>query len=315
MHYRRWLAAVCPEWAAMKVTTAHKYLGVEVGFGVSLEARWSAASKKVRNRVTNIASAGVAPSLGLRHLSSHIAPVLSYVAQVAPPTKQVAALHGMVIERVLHFPHRSLPRAAVPALHEVGLRVPPAFEVDVEAAGMLAAMRHTEVVRAAARLLDATCSEHAPLAALADPAAHFDGQMWAAPAIADTMLAAPERAEAMRAAHGDDASEERKVTRAQARKWLLAQNHGTSAAAAWVPWLSRWVGIPAPLLARLAGDALGSLRTAAPRHAVALLRTWADAWQSSQRRGVQVSACLACGGCVESALGGRGAVATACGLR
>lgn len=57
--YRRWVAAMCPEWAEMKIATSHKYLGVEVGAGVSLDARWGAAIKKVREGVASVAAAGV----------------------------------------------------------------------------------------------------------------------------------------------------------------------------------------------------------------------------------------------------------------
>lgn len=109
---------------------------------------------------------------------------------------------------------------------------------------MLAAARHAAEVRAAANLLSATRSEHASLAALADPAAHFDAQVWAAPAIADTMLAALVRAEAMQAEQHGAEPPGRGGTRAQARKWLVAQRRGASAAAAWLPRLSRWVDVP-----------------------------------------------------------------------
>lgn len=81
--------------------------GVVVGPGASLDSRWKEAVRKVNDRVTSVARAGVAPFLGLRHVSSHVVLVLSYVAQVAPQIRKKCALHlveimELVVQEVRH---------------------------------------------------------------------------------------------------------------------------------------------------------------------------------------------------------------------
>lgn len=139
-----WLRRVCPQWADISVAMCP---------GIRLDGRWRPALAKLRSRVDSVARCGVAPSLGLRHIGSHIMLVLSFVGQVSTPTAKVAEAHGTAIERILHFPHRSVPRAVLERLREVGMRVPPPVEQDIRAAGMAAALRHADEVRAAQPML------------------------------------------------------------------------------------------------------------------------------------------------------------------
>lgn len=188
---------ICPERADACASMEHVYPGMALGPSVSLEDGWKPALEKLHGCVHSVAHAGVAPSMGRRHVSSHIMPVLSYVAQVTPPTRKAAAVHGTAVERrVLDFPHRPIPRAAVARLREVGLRVPPVVELDSRAASISPAQRHAAEVREVVALLRSTRERFAPVAAIGDQARRFDRELWEAPAIAQTMAEALLLAEA-----------------------------------------------------------------------------------------------------------------------
>lgn len=55
------------------------------------------------------------------------------------------------------------------------------------------------------------------------------------------------------------------------------------------------LGVHAGLLQHMLEDALQGLKQTAQRHAVAVLRMWADGWPTTQRRGHLVAPCPACG--------------------
>ena len=72
-----------PNWSKFKVENAGEYLGFWIG-PVIRDKIWLKAERKWRGRAQAIASAGVAPSLGIRMYNSRAVTTFGYVSQIHP---------------------------------------------------------------------------------------------------------------------------------------------------------------------------------------------------------------------------------------
>lgn len=275
--YAAEVARLVPEWAQFKCVGSAKYLDCEVGPSVSPLGHWRAALIKHDDRAKVMASAGVPPPAALHYYDVYVRPVLSYIAQVSEVPHEALRAHDLAAQRLLHLPHRALPRSFGTLLEVVGLKPMRCPRAKRAAMLLQAAARHADDVAACAEELRAARVEYGSLASLADGAPPAEGAWWRTRAVADLMQEALRAAEmaTTRAACGSDGGVRRRQRRGPQR---CNMESIVQAATALRPRIRRFVSsqiVPDALLDVAVSKTLESLSKCAPAFGTAVLRTWA----------------------------------------
>ena len=100
---RAFLHVHVPEWAAVSVAGAAKYLGFWLGPRAASVA-WSAPLSKWRARAVSIAITGAPASAAARLYNSRAAPVVQYGAQLLLPPKCIRRRESFTLHKLLHLP-------------------------------------------------------------------------------------------------------------------------------------------------------------------------------------------------------------------
>lgn len=169
--YRRLIADITPEWSSFRVEAEALYLGVLIGPGASRGAQWRAPLEKMQQRVTDLATAKLAPSLTAQMFASRAAPVLSYAAEVIPASAEVRGSFCVAVTRMWHVPLKSLPEPALRPLRIAGAPIPPHVADRLRATFQASQKRMAPIAMEAMALLG---RDFDPLAPLADGAHHAD---------------------------------------------------------------------------------------------------------------------------------------------
>lgn len=281
------------------MVTSATYLGFAVGPTASLQDQWRDPVAKFARRVQEVTSGRESPSLAAAHLNTYAAPVLQYVAQLAPTTEEVRAAVRVATHRVLRFPYRALPHDMEHRIHECGGPRIRDVTGQAEATRLRTTLRIEGVAARAREQLERARREWGPLAALGERAEVAESRWWDAPARADLVQEAAATARAHLANGADDAellggrARERALTREVLRarsmvpvgRFLLARAR---------KWVSLELASDDALVERLEAAA-AERRRSAPCHGVAWLRTLCNAWNSSWRHGLGRRRCNFCG--------------------
>lgn len=164
--------------------------GCKVGPLVTPAEQWRAPLDKLNERVKIMAAAGVPPSAAMHYFDLYVRPVLAYVAQSCEAPPEVHQAHGLAAQRLLHFPHRALPRSFGVLLAAVGLKPMKCPRAQCGAALLRAATRHALGVAECAAELRAAREAVGSLVSLATDAPPAEGAWWRAPATVDVMQGA-----------------------------------------------------------------------------------------------------------------------------
>lgn len=299
--YRLLIAQATPEWTSFRVEAEALYLGVLVDPGASRRDQWSAPLAKMQQRVGDLATAKLAPSLTAQMFATRATPVLSYVGQVIPASAEVRGSFCVAVTRLWHIPLRSLPEPALRPLRAAGAPIPPHVTDRLQATFQASQRRLAPVAEAAMALLTRARDDFDPLAALACGGKHADEVVWGTAAFCSE-LTAPQGEDAH-----DAAARRGKELRALRRRAIAASRHGgrapeatchAEAAEALGPRLMRWreaAGMQREEMLRAAARTLASLTACAPAVVVAVVKTWCDGWPTSVRHGRKADRCPACG--------------------
>jgi hypothetical protein len=114
-----WISAHLNEWSTINIAPAAKYLGTFLGPSIK-DLPWRAPCVKWKSRVDAIATAGAPPSISASLYNTHALPVLSYVAQLAVPPRELVSQERFALSRIFHAPPNSFSRADLLNLSQWG---------------------------------------------------------------------------------------------------------------------------------------------------------------------------------------------------
>lgn len=142
--------------------------------------QWQGPLTKISERVKLMAAAGVPPSAAVHYFDQ-------YVAQVCAAQDDVVNAYELAAQRILHFPHRALPKSFGQLLGVIGMR-PMKCPLEQCAATLLRSALHLapEVAECAAAI-KAARADVDTLATLAADAPPPEAAWWGAPATVDIM--------------------------------------------------------------------------------------------------------------------------------
>lgn len=296
--YAAALRRAAPAWAAMPIRREAKYLGMMLGPAVSRADRWRAPLAAFDDRLRQLASSHLAPSMAVRLFTGRVAPLLDYTASMMGPPPDIDKLMASVTERLWRLPHRSLPASAVGPMRRLAFPVPADLSARARRGALGAARRLDLALQHWQRVLAGARQEHGALASLADNAAAAEQPFWNDVAIVDELMRAPRdvvpvppRREAARAA----------ARARRARQKGLPPEAGpqhVALADALLPRLLRWsvpTGLGREQMHAACVRAIAWLVGCTPAMQIAVIRVWADAVATSQRAGRPTLACPACG--------------------
>ena len=81
-----------------------EYLGFMIGPKGGSTSSWDPPCKHI-DRTNLLAYANFAPSLGADLYAQHVAPTMSYVAQIGNATPKVIKAEKWALQRITHIPH------------------------------------------------------------------------------------------------------------------------------------------------------------------------------------------------------------------
>jgi hypothetical protein len=118
---RGWLRHHCPEWAAFKIVSHSRYLGIIMGPGAG-ERSWAAPLIKYNDRCGAIAASRGPPALATWFHNVRAVTVLQYVAQVQTPPASLFASSMVAFNRVLKAPGSFVSECVGTMLDELDLK-------------------------------------------------------------------------------------------------------------------------------------------------------------------------------------------------
>jgi len=95
-----------------------------LGPGASIALNWKSPAEKWSYRARVLATAKLAPSLGIRQYNSRSVSVLSYVAQIFPVDKKMLNHERSLLQRTFHDVNHTFPPSHMHRVGEIGIPQP-----------------------------------------------------------------------------------------------------------------------------------------------------------------------------------------------
>jgi hypothetical protein len=292
----REVARLVPSWAKVRIQPFGFYLGFSVGPAAGAHM-WKLPTQKWISRARDLAAASLPPSLAIKEYNLRAVSTPGYVAQLYPPPENLRKMELILVQKLFHFLRNSLPKEVLFNAKAVGLPEPKAVLAVGHASRSRTANRSLSTAIAGTALLDGVRSDHAPLAFFLGRA--HSSPRWDLPPIVD--LVADTLNDLGGIAVGLQALvcfivNARPLSSWQAEAHAFVKDlvdHG-------VVWhqLSRriamWWDTPFSKqeLGSMVRGAMGALVAFSPAVCLATVKTWTNAWTTTERAHVEVRTCV-----------------------
>ena len=116
---RRIVRELWPAWSQIVISDCGKYLGFMIGPGGS-ESMWSKSLGKVQKRIAEWAQIHPGMMYTILAHNHFIAPIISYIAQLVPPSNEVVHFFDTVVYKLFPGPGNWITTALARSLRNIG---------------------------------------------------------------------------------------------------------------------------------------------------------------------------------------------------